>query len=76
MRDNKHEDSFILMVVYNAIQYDARVIRAAEAIKNIGENVCVISCNSDESYLNKNFKSISFNSKLKGALLLFFSVML
>jgi glycosyltransferase involved in cell wall biosynthesis len=71
MRDNKHEDSFILMVVYNAIQYDARVIRAAEAIKNIGENVCVISCNSDESYLNKNFKSISFNSKLKGALLLF-----
>jgi len=65
------KNDFILMVVYNAIQYDSRVIRAAEAIKNIGENVCVISCNSDESYLNKNFKSISFNSKLKGALLLF-----
>jgi glycosyltransferase involved in cell wall biosynthesis len=71
MSDKKRNDQFILMVVYNAIQYDARVIRAAETISSLGEKVVVISCNSDESYLSNHFKSISFNSKLKGGLLLF-----
>ena len=56
------------MVVYNAIQYDARVIRAAEIISSLGEKVVVISCNSDETYFNSNFSSFSFNSKYKGGL--------
>ncbi len=58
------------MIVYNAIQYDARVMRAAETINSMNENVVVISCNSDLSYKNKYFNSIVFNSKLKGPLLL------
>ncbi len=70
MIDKNQKDQFILMVVYNAIQYDARVIRAAETISSLGEKVVVISCNSDESYLNSHFSSFSFNSKHKGGLLL------
>jgi len=71
MKNNdKCNTKYILMVVYNAIQYDARVIRAAEAIHDMGEKVVVISCNSDVSFKNKHFKSISFNSNLRGIILL------
>ena len=55
----------VLMIVYNQIQYDARVIRAAEAIADLGIKVKVISCNSDIKYKNDKFKSIVFLSKAK-----------
>jgi len=71
LKSDKRNDKFVFMIVYNQIQYDARVIRAAEAISSMNENVCVLSCNSDMSYENRMFKSISYRSKLKGPLLLF-----
>lgn len=55
----------VLMIVYNQIQYDARVIRAAEAIADLGIKVKVISCNSDIKYRNDKFESIVFLSKAK-----------
>lgn len=58
------------MVVYNKIQYDARVIRAAESIASLNEKVCVLSCNSDLNYINSNFTSITYQSKKRGASLL------
>lgn len=58
------------MVVYNQIQHDARVIRAAECISKTGENICVLSCNSDPNYSNPLFTSVSLSSSLKGPLLL------
>lgn len=66
----KTNNKYVLMTVYNAIQYDARVIRSAEAINNISENVIVISCNSDLSYENEKFNSLVYISKLKGPFLL------
>lgn len=63
--------TFILMVVYNKIQYDARVIRSAEALSNLSENIKVISCNSDIKFKNEKFKSIVYTSGLKESLLLF-----
>jgi len=60
----------ILMVVFNPIEYDARVIRAAEAIESLGESVTVISCNSSLNYKNANFQSIVYTSMRKGPLLL------
>lgn len=58
------------MTVYNQIQHDARVIRAAECISKTGENICVLSCNSDPNYSNPLFTSVSLSSSLKGPLLL------
>ena len=56
------------MAVYNPIQYDARVIRAAEALDSMGEKIVVISCNSDSNFKNPNFESIVYQSKHKGAI--------
>lgn len=61
---------YVLMVVYNQIQHDARVIRAAEAISDLGSKVVVVSCNSDLRYDNDKFQSVVFSSTLKGPLLL------
>lgn len=61
---------YVLMVVYNQIQHDARVIRAAEAISDLGSKVVVVSCNSDLRYDNDKFQSVVFSSPLKGPLLL------
>lgn len=66
MSDNK---SCVLMVVYNQIQHDARVIRAAEVVSDFG-SVVVVSCNSDLNYTNDKFQSVVFSSTLKGPLLL------
>lgn len=60
----------ILMVVYNTIQNDARVIRAAETLSKSGYKITVMSCNSDIKYSNPNFKSIVYSSKSRGPLLL------
>ena len=61
------------MLVYNQIQYDARVIRAAEALSDIGYKVKVISLNSSLCFQNDKFESIVFQTKLRkrGALLNF-----
>lgn len=53
------------MIVYNQIQYDARVIRAAEALADTGLEIKVISCNSDLQYENGKFESIVFTSRMK-----------
>lgn len=66
MRDKK----FLLMIVYNSIQHDARVIRGAEVMNSLNKNVTVLSCNSDVMYKNEKFKSIVFTSKYRGLLLL------
>lgn len=58
------------MIVYNTIQNDARVIRAAEALSKIGYNITVLSCNSDLNYVNPNFESVVYTSKSNGPLLL------
>jgi glycosyltransferase involved in cell wall biosynthesis len=60
------------MIVYNKIQQDPRVIRAAEAIAALNEKICVLSCNSDKNYENSHFKSIIYTSKRTGPLLLIF----
>lgn len=51
----------ILIIVYNKIENDARVIRSAEALATIA-NVTLVSFGSDCSYKNKHFKSIVFTS--------------
>ncbi len=66
MTKNKHINQFVLMVVFNAIQYDARVIRTAEVIDKTGIKVIVISNNSDPSYKNNHFTSISHKTNKKG----------
>ena len=58
------------MIVFNKIQYDARVIRAAESIAEMGLDVKVISCNSSSQYFNEKFQSIVFTSKAKHQLIL------
>lgn len=58
------------MIVYNSIQNDARVIRAAEALSKDNKEITVISCNSDKQYENLYFKSIVYHSSKKGPLLL------
>lgn len=63
----------ILISVFNPIQFDARVIRSAEALNEIGKNVVVISYNSDLNYRNSHFVSIVFNGKVNKFSLLFFS---
>lgn len=60
----------IVMAVYNTIQNDARVIRAAEALSKSGHEIAVISCNSDCSYSNPAFNSIVFSYPKKGFRLL------
>ena len=60
----------IIMAVCNKIQYDARVIRSAETIADLKQEVLVISCNSNVNYNNKKFKSIVFQSKKQGHMLL------
>lgn len=60
------EKEFILMVVYDPIQYDARVMRAAETINKMNESIIVISCNSDPLFTSKDFKSVVFKSGSKG----------
>ncbi len=60
-----NENLIVLMIVYNQIQYDARVIRAAETIANLGVKVKVISCNSDFQYKNEKFESVVFVSRAK-----------
>lgn len=60
----------ILMVVFNTIQNDARVIRAATALHREGYEISIISCNSDPKYLNDSFNSIVFSSKSHGPILL------
>src|SRR5690554_4158780 len=64
------EKKYILMVVYNKIEFDPRVIRAAESISEIGEEVVVLSCNSSADFSNKKFISSSYFSKRSGPLLL------
>lgn len=58
--------SKILMLVYNTIQNDARVIRAAEALFKDGHEITVISCNSDKNYNNYAFSSIVYTSRGNG----------
>lgn len=70
MQKQKTNNKLVLMVVFSSIQYDARVIRSAKAINDLGKEIVVISRNSDISYKNKHFKSIVFKSKLKGVFLL------
>jgi glycosyltransferase involved in cell wall biosynthesis len=65
------KEKYILMAVYNPIQYDARVIRAAEALNKMGESIVVISSNSNPGYSNRHFKSLIFKSDLKGLFGLF-----
>lgn len=62
----------IVMLVYNKIQYDSRVIRAAECLADAGYIIKVISCNSDINFKNDKFESIVVYSKLKGQMLLFY----
>lgn len=49
----------ILMAVFGPIQTDARVIRASEALNLSGYSVTVISCNSEDGYRNKAFRSVN-----------------
>lgn len=56
-------NKYVLMAVYCTIQTDARVIRSAEAINDMGEDVVVISYNSDLNYTNKKFNSIFFTGR-------------
>lgn len=58
------------MIVYNQIQYDARVLRAAESINRMNESVVVISCNSDPKFTSNDFRSVVFNLRCKGIPLL------
>ncbi len=58
----------ILMMVNTPIQYDARVQRAANALKEFG--VTVLSMNSDKAYSNSDFESKVFvNTFFKGFIL-------
>ena len=60
----------IIMAVYNSIQNDARVIRAAEALNKDGHKITVLSCNSDVNYSNPAFKSVVYSYPKKGFRLL------
>lgn len=60
----------ILMAVYNAIEVDARVIRAAETLAMNSFKVTVISCNSNKNYSNNLFENIIYTSKRNGPSLL------
>lgn len=60
----------VLMAVYNTIQTDARVIRAATALHSSGYDVCVLSCNSDVDYRNEHFASVVYTSPKRGGRLL------
>lgn len=54
------------MIVFNTIQNDARVIRAAEALYNGNHEVTVISCDSDKNYHNDSFTSLVYESGVLG----------
>lgn len=60
----------IIMAVYNSIQNDARVIRAAEALNKDGHKITVLSCNSDVNFSNPAFESIVYSYPKKGFRLL------
>ncbi|NMD88178.1 glycosyltransferase family 4 protein [Victivallis vadensis] len=60
------KQQIILMAVYNKIQCDARVIRAATALNKAGFVVRVISCNSDPNFTDQNFESIIYSSAKRG----------
>ena len=60
----------ILMAVYGPIQTDARVIRSAKGLYEMGCDVELISWNSIDNYESPYFKSINFKIK-KGAFSLF-----
>lgn len=62
----------ILMIVYGQIQYDARVIRAAECLSDVGNVVKVISFNSDPYFKNEKFDSVVFQSHFRGSFALFY----
>lgn len=58
-----NKELYVLMIVFSKIQYDARVIRAAENLsKSQKLKVKVLSCNSDPNYKNEYFESISYNN--------------
>lgn len=61
----------VLMCVYNKIQCDARVQRAAETVHAMGFHVILLSCNSNSSYTNESFESIVFSSNALGYRLFF-----
>ncbi len=60
----------ILMVVYGPIQTDARVIRSAKGLHELGCEIELISWNSDDSFESPYFKSVNFKIK-KGSFSLF-----